>query len=527
MKRRTNGHKPATSGLTRAVIYRRTSSERQGEKVSPESQLADAEAYAKARGYTVVGVYTDIERYRVRGRLVEPSGSRADRPEFLRLIADGQAGLYDIIVAWKEDRLYRGIKPAVIVDDLIESAGVTVELVKENFDRKMLFIKAGIARLELESIKERTEMGKIGRAQSGLHHGGRVPHGYRAVKDTFGTVQNYELVPEWRGFFDDLARLFLERVPYYDLAQRLPLNPRTGRPWPASTIRYFLMNPFYRGKLAYGWNTREPDFVVKGRQAPAWDAETIEAIDRELARRHHNHWGPRGTGAWSTIVRCGICGHTLATNNARQVTRQNEGHTLYRMYGCSRPNWVKQGLWPGPTHEPNFISERKLTALVRELFADASPADIEAYLDALVLPDQFGQGDLEQQARAEAEAARLEGKLADLAVGLEGVRHASPAATEALVAEIRRTGQLLDTRRAELASLARHKSAAPDLTRARMSLLRLASHPELFDQSTDDLAPILREALPALYVKGGALVPPVEPWPRPEWRSPRKKKPAH
>ncbi len=519
---KTNGAQP----LVRAVLYLRTSTERQAERVSPEAQLADCQSYALSRSYTVTAVYQDTERYRVRGRLVEPSGTRADRPQFARLIADGQAGLYDVIVAWREDRLYRGIKPAVIVDDLIESHGVTVELVKETFDRRMLFLKASIARIELDGISERTAMGKRGRVQRGLHHGGRVPRGYTAIKDVFGRTTGYALLPEWRPFFADLARLFLERIPYHDLPLRLAPNPATGRPWDASTLRFFLLNPFYRGQLAYNWRAGEPEFVVPGVQPPAWDGETIAALDRELARRHHNHWGPRGTGPWSGILRCGICGLPMSSGRTKPIPLKGGGAAVYRGYFCNRPRWVRQGKWPGPAHAPNYINERKLMGLVREAFAVLTPADVDEWLAGQGLPDDGAQDRAERLARAQAEAARLESKLADLSVGLEGVRHASPAAAEVLIAELRRAGQALDGRRAEIAELSRQSRGAPDLANLRAGMLALIDNSALFDRSPDDLAPDLRAALSAIYVLDGRLVPPVAPWPRPEWRAPAQKRTA-
>ena len=64
----------------RAVIYVRTSSEHQGEKSSPAEQEADCRQLAAEKGLVVVSVYRDIEKYRVRTKLVEPSGTRSDRP---------------------------------------------------------------------------------------------------------------------------------------------------------------------------------------------------------------------------------------------------------------------------------------------------------------------------------------------------------------------------------------------------------------------------------------------------------------
>jgi DNA invertase Pin-like site-specific DNA recombinase len=78
--------------MKRAAIYIRVSPERQAEKVSPEAQEADCVAYCEAHNYQVFGIYRDAEKYRVGSRLVEPSRTRFDRPQFLRMLADSDAG---------------------------------------------------------------------------------------------------------------------------------------------------------------------------------------------------------------------------------------------------------------------------------------------------------------------------------------------------------------------------------------------------------------------------------------------------
>ena len=94
--------------MKKAAIYARVSSERQAgnDRVSIEVQLAESEAYCKERGYAVVGRYVDCEKYRVRGKLVQPSGERKDRPEYRKMLKAVLAGEFGVIVAWKEDRLY-------------------------------------------------------------------------------------------------------------------------------------------------------------------------------------------------------------------------------------------------------------------------------------------------------------------------------------------------------------------------------------------------------------------------------------
>jgi DNA invertase Pin-like site-specific DNA recombinase len=87
----------------KAVIYIRTSSENQGEKASPSEQEDDCQLLAKEKGLTIVRVYRDIEKYRVKNRLVNPSESRVDRPGLLAMLKDAAKGEFDVILAWRED----------------------------------------------------------------------------------------------------------------------------------------------------------------------------------------------------------------------------------------------------------------------------------------------------------------------------------------------------------------------------------------------------------------------------------------
>jgi site-specific DNA recombinase len=104
----------------KAVIYVRTSSESQAEKSSPAEQEADCRRLASEKGLTVVRVYRDIEKYRVKNKLVEPSGSRSDRPGLLNMLKDASKGEFDVILAWREDRLYRGLRPMLMVLDAVQ-----------------------------------------------------------------------------------------------------------------------------------------------------------------------------------------------------------------------------------------------------------------------------------------------------------------------------------------------------------------------------------------------------------------------
>jgi site-specific DNA recombinase len=131
----------------KAAIYIRTSSEVQGEKASPAEQESDCRLLAQEKELTVVHVYRDIEKYRVRSKLVEPSGLRTDRPGLQAMLKDAARGEFDVILAWREDRLYRGLRSMLLVLETIQQYDITVLLAKETFDPQIAPIRAWAAQM--------------------------------------------------------------------------------------------------------------------------------------------------------------------------------------------------------------------------------------------------------------------------------------------------------------------------------------------------------------------------------------------
>ena len=121
--------------IKRAAIYARVSRAytEDDERVTIEAQLSDCEDYCQKRGYTIVTRYVDKDKYRSRGKLVNPSGTRKDRPGYTRMLQAARKGEFDVIIAWKEDRLYRGMYAALPLSEVLdESRGnMSVELVLE------------------------------------------------------------------------------------------------------------------------------------------------------------------------------------------------------------------------------------------------------------------------------------------------------------------------------------------------------------------------------------------------------------
>ncbi|MBI3164439.1 MAG: recombinase family protein [Chloroflexi bacterium] len=131
----------------RAVIYIRTSSESQGANSSPIEQETECRRLAQEKGLQVVRVYRDVEKYRVGNKLVEPSGSRSDRPALQAMLKDAARDEFDVILAWREDRLYRGLRSMLTVLEIVQDYKIEILLAKENFDSKIAPVRAWAAQM--------------------------------------------------------------------------------------------------------------------------------------------------------------------------------------------------------------------------------------------------------------------------------------------------------------------------------------------------------------------------------------------
>jgi DNA invertase Pin-like site-specific DNA recombinase len=157
--------------MKRAVIYTRVSSIDQ----HPESQLCDLRPLAAARGYQIVGEYTDTI-----------SGSKAKRPGLDQLMSDARRGKFDVAMVWAFDRVARSVKHFLEILDELNHLNVALVSFRENIDtggplgRAMIVIVGAISELERSLIVERVKSGmrrarlegrQIGRARLDIDRG--------------------------------------------------------------------------------------------------------------------------------------------------------------------------------------------------------------------------------------------------------------------------------------------------------------------------------------------------------------------
>ncbi|VNU43749.1 site-specific recombinase/resolvase [Streptococcus pneumoniae] len=170
----------------KVAIYVRVSTTNQVEEgYSIDEQKDKLSSYCDIKDWNVYKVYTD-------GGF---SGSNTDRPALESLIKDAKKRKFDTVLVYKLDRLSRSQKDTLhLIEDVFIKNGIEFLSLQENFDTSTPFGKAMIgllsvfAQLEREQIKERMQLGKLGRAKSGKSMmWAKTSYGYDYHKET-GTV---------------------------------------------------------------------------------------------------------------------------------------------------------------------------------------------------------------------------------------------------------------------------------------------------------------------------------------------------
>src|SRR6188768_627521 len=109
---------------TAAGIYVRVSTQEQAEGHSLATQEEACRKFAAGLGLDEVVVYSDAGF----------SAKTANRPAFLRLLDDAEAGRVGTVIVWKLDRFSRSRLDALLAQERLKKVGVRLQSVSEQLD---------------------------------------------------------------------------------------------------------------------------------------------------------------------------------------------------------------------------------------------------------------------------------------------------------------------------------------------------------------------------------------------------------
>lgn len=290
----------------KVAIYVRVSTTKQEEEgYSIDEQKAKLSSYCSIKDWSVYKIYTD-------GGF---SGSNTERPALERLIKDAKERKFDTVLVYKLDRLSRSQKDTLyLIEEVFIKNDIEFLSLQENFDTSTPFGKAMIgllavfAQLEREQIKERMQLGKLGRAKAGKSMmWARTSYGYDYHRET-GTVTINELEAV---AIRDIFESYLSGMSITKLRDKLnDKYPKTPA-WHYRIVRGILANPVYCGYNQYKGQ------VFPGNHEPIITEEDFNKTQEELKIRQQraaDNSNPRPFRAkymLSGIGQCGYCGAPL------------------------------------------------------------------------------------------------------------------------------------------------------------------------------------------------------------------------
>lgn len=309
----------------KVAIYVRVSTTSQVEEgYSIEEQIDKLESYCKIKDWMVYKVYTD-------GGF---SGSNTERPALERLIKDANKKKFDTVLVYKLDRLSRSQKDTLfLIEDVFIKNGIEFLSLQENFDTSTPFGKAMIgllsvfAQLEREQIKERMQLGKLGRAKAGKSMmWTKTSYGYDYHKETgnmtINPVQSLAIKFIFESYLSGRSITKLRD----DLNEKYPKE----KPWNYRAVRVILDNPVYCG---YNQFMGE---IYKGNHEPIISKEDFDKTQEELKIRQRTaaeNVNPRPFQAKYMLSGIAQCGYCLAPLKILMGMYRKDGTRLVK-YEC-------------------------------------------------------------------------------------------------------------------------------------------------------------------------------------------------
>jgi len=311
---------------TRCAVYTRKSSEEglELEFNSLHAQRESCEDYIasqKQEGWVLVPDFYDD------GGI---SGGTLDRPALQRLLEDIQAGLVDVVVVYKIDRLSRSLMDFAKLVDIFDRHNVTFVSVTQSFNttnsmgRLTLNILLSFAQFEREVSGERIRDKIAASRKKGIWMGGNVPLGYD-VKDKKLIINEDEA---------KIIRMIFDRFPTVGsatiLAKRLAeedVRTKKGRLIDKGYMYKLLNNETYLGKAVHK-GTAYPGIHEAIITQEQWDkVRTI--LKRNPQRRAGN--SRRQVPALLKGIIFGADGRAMTPTHTKK-----KNNRLYRYYVASR-----------------------------------------------------------------------------------------------------------------------------------------------------------------------------------------------
>lgn len=339
-----------TTDARRAALYLRQSRE------APEGIARQRErttALATARGWSIANEYPDDD--------VSASKARGEGTAWARMLADGEAGLFDVVIAVDLDRLLRNVADLAA----ITSTGAAVLTVDGELDLTTAdgefraTMLAGIARFEVRRKTERYLRAADQRAAQGVPHRTHRPFGWQPDGVT--------LEPTEAPVLAEMHERILSGDTVKGIARWLNesgvATPR-GKEWTRHAVRKALLRERNAGLLIRRGVIQPTSQIAPVVPLDTWEAVRAILTDAErvtvAGRRSERYW----LSGW---IRC-HCGAVMQSK-----TLHTRG-TITPAYKCSAA--IAGGAGPGHATIAAHIAEDAAREEIRFALLELGGAEV-------------------------------------------------------------------------------------------------------------------------------------------------------
>ena len=220
------------------------------------------------------------------------SGGNMERPGLKALMADVDAGLVDVIVVYKVDRLTRSLADFAKIVERLDARQASFVSVTQAFNttssmgRLTLNVLLSFAQFEREVTGERIRDKIAASKKKGMWMGGPVPLGYEVVERKLVPVpEEAERVRTIMQRYLEVGTVpaLIEQLRRENIVTKVQVRTsgphRGGIPFARGSLFHLLGNPVYRGKIVH------KGVEYDGEHQAIVDAELWNRVQAQLAQK--------------------------------------------------------------------------------------------------------------------------------------------------------------------------------------------------------------------------------------------------
>lgn len=300
-----------------------------------------------------------------------------------------KAGKYDVVLVYKLDRLSRSQKDTLyLIEDIFMKNDVAFVSMQESFDTSTVFgiamvgILSVFAQMERSTIVERTMMGRTGRAEDGLWHGGGTePLGYKYIDG--------ELVvdPVEAQHIREIYGLYADGYSVTEITRRMDGCTTKHGDWShTGTVGNVLDNPLYAGIVHFD------GVQEKGQHEAIVSAELNSKVKARRERLRHAEATGDSEYLLTGLIYCADCG-------ARYFANKRPNKKV--VYSCHSRAKKNKNMVKNPNCKAPHIPVEELDAMVEaEVLRVANDPEL---IEEIIKKRAAGEGSLETSRSSEVE----------------------------------------------------------------------------------------------------------------------------